>query len=82
MDAMNIIEVITNAGGLVALAVIMYKLYMTQREDNKENEKALRDLIEKQNERFNAQDLQLQAITLTQEKILDRLEALERNDKS
>lgn len=78
MDALNIIEVITNTGGLVALAVVMYKLFQDQRADSKENEKELRALIEKQNERFNAQDLQLQAITLTQEKILERLEAIEK----
>ena len=78
MDALNIIEVITNTGGLVALAIVMYKLFQDQRADSKENEKELRSLIEKQNERFNAQDLQLQAITLTQEKILERLEAIEK----
>ena len=81
---MEIAEIITNAGGLVALAVVMYKLFQDQREDRKENEKELRSLIEKQNEKFEAQNLQLQAITLTQEKILERLERMERieNDES
>ena len=75
---MEIFEIITNTGGLVALAVVMYKLFQDQRADAKENEKELRNLIEKQNERFNTQDMQLQAIALTQEKILERLEALEK----
>ena len=66
-----------NSGGLVALAVIMYKLFQDQREDRKETEKELRLLIEKQNDKFEAQNLQLQAITLTQEKILERLEMLD-----
>lgn len=81
---MEIAEIITNAGGLVALAVVMYKLFQDQREDRKENEKELRSLIENQNEKFEAQNLQLQAITLTQEKILERLERMERieNDES
>lgn len=74
---MEIFEIVTNSGGLVALAVIMYKLFQDQRDDRKESEKELRDLIEKQNERFNAQDMQLQAITLTQEKIIERLEKIE-----
>ena len=74
---MEILDVIVNNGGLAALAFVLYKLFQDQREDRNENEKALRGLIEKQNERFNAQDLQLQAITLTQEKILDRLERIE-----
>lgn len=81
---MEIAEIITNAGGLVALAVVMYKLFQDQRADNKENEKELRSLIDKQNQKFEAQNLQLQAITLTQEKILERLERMERteNDES
>ena len=81
---MEIAEIITNAGGLVALAVVMYKLFQDQRADNKENERELRSLIDKQNEKFEAQNLQLQAITLTQEKILERLERMERieNDES
>lgn len=74
---MEWVEIITNSGGLVALAAIMYKLFQDQREDKKESEKALRELIEKQNDRFNAQDLQLQAIVLTQEKIIERLEKIE-----
>lgn len=74
---MEIIEIITNSGGLVALAVVMYKLFQDQREDRKETEKELRELIEKQNERFTMQDMQLQAIALTQEKILERLEKIE-----
>lgn len=74
---MEILEIIINNGGLAALSFILYKLFQDQREDKKESEKALRELIEKQNERFNAQDLQLQAIVLTQEKILDRLERIE-----
>ena len=59
------------------MAVVMYKLYMTQRDDRNKNEEALRELIEKQNERFSAQDMQLQAITLTQEKIIEKLEKIE-----
>ena len=74
---MEIIEIITNSGGLIALAVVMYKLFQDQREDRKETEKELRELIEKQNERFTTQDMQLQAIALTQEKILERLEKIE-----
>jgi hypothetical protein len=74
---MEIIEVIVNNGGLAALAIVLYKLFQDQREDKKESEKALRELIEKQNDRFNAQDLQLQAIVLTQEKIIERLEKIE-----
>ena len=74
---MEIAEIIMNSGGLVALAVIMYKLFQDQREDRKETEKELRLLIEKQNDKFEAQNLQLQAITLTQEKILERLEMLD-----
>ena len=59
----------------------MYKLYMTQRDDRNKNEESLRELIEKQNERFSAQDMQLQAITLTQEKIIEKLEKIENNKK-
>ena len=59
------------------MAVVMYKLYMTQRDDRNKNEESLRELIEKQNERFSAQDMQLQAITLTQEKIIEKLEKIE-----
>ena len=34
-------------------------------------------MIQKQNERVDSQDLQLQAIVLTQEKIIERLEKIE-----
>ena len=74
---MEILDVIVNNGGLAALAFVLYKLFQDQREDRNENEKALRELIEKQNERFTMQDMQLQAIALTQEKILERLEKIE-----
>lgn len=74
---MEIIEIITNSGGLVALAIVMYKLFQDQREDRKETEKELRELIEKQNARFTTQDMQLQAIAMTQDKILERLEIIE-----
>lgn len=74
---MEILDVIVNNGGLAALAFVLYKLFQDQREDRNANEKALRELIEKQNERFTMQDMQLQAIVLTQEKILERLEKIE-----
>lgn len=77
MEVQELVSMITNSGGLIAMAVVMYKLYMTQRDDRNKNEESLRELIEKQNERFSAQDMQLQAITLTQEKIIEKLEKIE-----
>lgn len=77
MEVQELVSMITNSGGLIGMAVVMYKLYMTQRDDRNKNEESLRELIEKQNERFSAQDMQLQAITLTQEKIIEKLEQIE-----
>ena len=74
MEVQELVSMITNSGGLIAMAVVMYKLYMTQRDDRNKNEESLRELIEKQNESFSAQDMQLQAITLTQEKIIEERE--------
>ena len=37
-------------------------------------------MIQQQNERFDSQDLQLQAIVLTQEKIIERLENIEKKE--
>ena len=46
-------------------------------EQSKERENVYIEMIQKQNERFDSQDLQLQAIVLTQEKIIERLEKIE-----
>ena len=74
---MEWVEIIQSVGFPIAVAlgcfVFIFKLW----EQSKEREQTYIDIIQQQNNRFDAQDMQLQAIVLTQEKIIERLEKIE-----
>lgn len=74
MDWVNIIQTVGFPIAMVgACSYFIYQLWL----DSKEREKNYIEIIQEQNKRFDAQDLQLQAIVLTQEKIIERLEKME-----
>lgn len=74
MDWINIVQTV----GFPIAMVLAYSYFIYQQYlDSKEREKTYVELIQEQNKRFDAQDLQLQAIVLTQEKIIERLEKME-----
>lgn len=77
---MEWVEIVQSVGFPIAVAggcfLFIFKLW----EQSKEREKTYIEMIQKQNERFDAQDLQLQAIVLTQEKIIERLENIEKKE--
>ena len=79
---MEWVEVIQTVGFPIAIALIcilfLYKIW----EQSKEREQTYIEMIQKQNERFDAQDMQLQAIVLTQEKIIERLEIIEKKGET
>ena len=74
---MEWVEIIQSVGFPIAVSlgcfVFIFKLW----EQSKEREQTYIDIIQQQNNRFDAQDMQLQAIVLTQEKIIERLEKIE-----
>lgn len=74
---MEWIEIIKELGFPTALVCAMGFFIFKIWEQSKERENVYIEMIQKQNERFDSQDLQLQAIVLTQEKIIERLEKIE-----
>lgn len=74
---MEWVEIVQSVGFPIAVAlgcfVFIFKLW----EQSKDREQTYIDIIQQQNARFDAQDMQLQAIVLTQEKIIERLEKIE-----
>lgn len=79
---MEIVNIIQTVGFPIAVAIacgyFIFKLW----EQSKEREQNYIDIITEQNKRFDAQDLQLQAIVLTQEKIIERLEKMEQKGEN
>lgn len=78
---MEWIEIIQTLGFPIALVCAMgffiYKLW----EQSKEREDKYVEIIFSQNEKFDIQSKQLEAIAKAQERILERLENLEKGDK-
>lgn len=78
---MEWVEIIQTLGFPIALVCAMglfiYKLW----EQSKEREEKYIEIIFSQNEKFDTQNKQLEAIAKAQERILERLENLEKGDK-
>ena len=70
-------ELITQLGFPIACVVAMGYLIWTIYKQSVDREDKLMELLNKQNDKFDVQNEQLQAIALTQERIIDRLEKLE-----
>lgn len=70
-------ELITQLGFPIACVVAMGYFIWTIYKQSVEREDKLMELLNKQNDKFDVQNEQLQAIALTQERIIDRLEKLE-----
>lgn len=70
-------ELITQLGFPIACVVAMGYFIWTIYKQSVDREDKLMDLLNKQNDKFDVQNEQLQAIALTQERIIDRLEKLE-----
>ena len=64
----------------IGLAGVVYVISQQYRNDGKEREVKYQEIISKQNERFDRQDEQLVKIANTQERILDRLDILEKEE--
>lgn len=77
---MEWVEVIQSVAFPILVACGMAWFIFQIWQQSKERENVYIEMIQKQNERFDAQDLQLQAIVLTQEKIIERLESIERKE--
>ena len=78
---MEWVEIVKNVGFPIAVALVCFVFIFKIWEQSKERENTYIEMIQKQNERFDAQDLQLQAIVLTQEKIIERLENIEKKER-
>lgn len=70
-------ELITQLGFPIACVVAMGYFIWTIYKQSVDREDKLMELLNKQNDKFDVQNEQLQAIALTQERIIDRLEKLE-----
>ena len=77
---MEWVEIVQSVGFPIAVALGCFLFIFKLWEQSKEREQTYIDMIQKQNERFDSQDLQLQAIVLTQEKIIERLESIEKKE--
>ena len=77
---MEWVEIVQSVGFPIAVAAACFYFIFVMWQQSKERENTYIDMIQKQNERFDAQDLQLQAIALTQEKIIERLENIEKKE--
>ena len=78
---MEWVEIVQSVGFPIAVAAACFYFIFIIWQQSKERENTYIEMIQKQNERFDAQDLQLQAIVLTQEKIIERLENIERKER-
>ena len=74
---MEWVEVIQSVGFPIAVALVCFLFIFNLWKQSKEREQTYIEIIQQQNARFDAQDKQLQAIVLTQEKIIERLEKIE-----
>ena len=79
MEWMTIIE---SFGFPVACVVALAWFVWVKDQQAVEREKVLMDLIHEQNDKFDVQNQQLQAIALTQEHIIDRLEKIEQRGEA
>ena len=77
---MEWLTIIESFGFPVACVVALAWFVWIKDQQAVEREKVLMDLIHEQNTKFDIQSEQLQAIALTQERIIDRLEKLERGE--
>lgn len=77
---MEWVEIVQSVGFPMAVALVCFLFIFKLWEQSKERENTYIEMIQKQNERFDSQDLQLQAIVLTQEKIIERLENIEKKE--
>ena len=77
---MEWVDIVQSVGFPITVALVCFLFIFKMWEQSKEREKTYIEMIQKQNERFDAQDLQLQAIALTQEKIIERLENIEKKE--
>ena len=78
---MEWIEIIQTLGFPIALVCAMGFFIFKLWEQSKEREDKYVEIIFSQNEKFDIQSKQLEAIAKAQERILERLENLEKGDK-
>lgn len=77
---MDWVGIVQTVGFPIAVAGGCFYFIFLLWQQSKERENTYIEMIQKQNERFDSQDLQLQAIVLTQEKIIERLENIEKKE--
>lgn len=78
---MEWIEIIQTLGFPIALVCAMGFFIFKLWEQSKEREDKYVEIIFSQNEKFDIQSKQLEAIALTQERILERLDKVEKGEK-
>ena len=78
---MEWIEIIQTLGFPIAIVCAMGFFIFKLWEQSKEREDKYVEIIFSQNEKFDIQSKQLEAIAKAQERILERLENLEKGDK-
>lgn len=79
---MEWIEIIQTLGFPIALVCAMGFFIFKLWEQSKEREDKYVEIIFSQNEKFEIQSKQLEAIALTQERILERLDKVEKGENS
>ena len=79
---MEWIEIIQTLGFPIALVCAMGFFIFKLWEQSKEREDKYVEIIFSQNEKFDIQSKQLEAIALTQERILERLDKVEKGENS
>lgn len=77
---MEWIEIIQTLGFPIALVCAMGFFIFKLWEQSKEREDKYVEIIFSQNEKFDIQSKQLEAIALTQERILERLDKVEKGE--
>lgn len=77
---MEWIEIIQTLGFPIALVCAMGFFIFKLWEQSKEREDKYVEIIFSQNEKFDIQSKQLEAIALTQERILERLDRVEKGE--
>lgn len=77
---MEWVEIIQTLGFPIALVCAMGFFIFKLWEQSKEREDKYVEIIFSQNEKFDIQSKQLEAIALTQERILERLDRVEKGD--
>lgn len=77
---MEWVEIIQTLGFPIALVCAMGLFIFKLWEQSKEREDKYVEIIFSQNEKFDIQSKQLEAIALTQERILERLDKVEKGE--